>query len=154
MGRSLCCGSIPVVYNQNNRNASFSTVCTLTRATVGEVLAVPEARASLIAIMSDVLAVARACLPPSESVASALPETVADDIVNNENPLSVFKPSMLVDLEAGRPIEVEAIVGGIIRRAKAKQVSVPALTLIYASLKVIQTGLLNNYYSKYDRIGH
>ena len=126
------------------RNASFSTVCTLTRARVGDVLAVTESRASLVDIMTEVLTVARAYLPQNEAVSSALPENVAHVIVNNENPKSVFKPSMLVDLEAGRPMEVEAIVGGILKRAKAKGIDVPRLELIYASLKVLQTELLKD----------
>lgn len=124
------------------RNASFSTVCTLTRARVGEVLAVPEARASLREIMEEVLLVAHASLPDDDTVRSVLHATVAQDIVDNENPASGFKPSMLVDLEAGRPIEVEAIVGGIIRRAREKDIAAPQLDLIYSGLKVIQRGLI------------
>jgi 2-dehydropantoate 2-reductase len=38
---------------------------------------------------------------------------------------SEFKPSMLVDLEAGRPIEVEAIIGEVVRLAASTGVSVP-----------------------------
>ncbi|KAI0087052.1 ketopantoate reductase PanE/ApbA C terminal-domain-containing protein [Irpex rosettiformis] len=125
-------------------NASFSTVCTLTRARVGDVLAVPEARASLREIMEEVLLVARACLPNDGFVKSILHATVAQDVVNNENPASVFKPSMFVDLESGRPIEVEAIVGGILRRAREKGIATPRLDLIYAGLKVIQQGLISH----------
>ena len=98
--------------------------------------------------MSEVLSVAYASLPTNEAVKAALPATVAHDIVDNENPLSVFKPSMLVDLEAGRPIELEAIIGGILRRARAKAIEVPTITLIYANLKVIQTALLRSYRSR------
>lgn len=95
--------------------------------------------------MSEVLSVARVYLPDNEITAAALPDTVAHDVVAHENPLSVFKPSMLVDLEAGRPIEVEAIIGGIVRRAKARGVDVPRLTFIYAALKVIQVELIKRY---------
>ncbi|OBZ69049.1 hypothetical protein A0H81_11213 [Grifola frondosa] len=47
-------------------NASFSTICTLTRADVGAVLATPSARAALADIMEEVLRVAAAALrmPP------------------------------------------------------------------------------------------
>lgn len=122
------------------RNASFSTICTLTRATVGEVLAAAEARESLEAIMLEVLAVSRKVLP-SEAV-TFLPDSVAKSIVENENPKSVFKPSMLVDLEAGRPMEVEAIVGGILRQARRHDISVPRLQMIYAALKIMQKLLI------------
>ncbi|KAI0338877.1 2-dehydropantoate 2-reductase [Trametopsis cervina] len=123
-------------------NASFSTVCTLTRSRVGDVLAVSEARASLLDIMSEVLQVARAVLPANAAVKQVLHDQVAQDIVNNENPASVFKPSMLQDLEGGRPMEIEAIVGGILKRAKAKGIEVPRLTLVYAGLKVLQIQLM------------
>lgn len=92
--------------------------------------------------MEEVLLVARASLPDDDTVKSVLHATVAQDIVDNENPASVFKPSMLVDLEAGRPIEVEAIVGGIIRRAREKGIATPQLDVIYSGLKVIQRGLI------------
>ncbi|KAI0081620.1 2-dehydropantoate 2-reductase [Panus rudis PR-1116 ss-1] len=121
-------------------NASFSTICTLTRANVGDVLAVEPARNALSDVMLEVLAVARASLSPES--ASLLPDSVAQDIIKNENPKSVFKPSMLVDLEAGRPMEIEAIVGGVLKRAKNAGVEVPKLKLVYAGLSVIQAGLL------------
>lgn len=90
--------------------------------------------------MLEVLAVARAYLPAE--TASLLPDAVSQAVINNENPDSIFKPSMLVDLEAGRPIEVEAIVGGIVKRAKKVGVVVPRLEVIYASLLLIQRGLI------------
>jgi 2-dehydropantoate 2-reductase len=126
------------------RNASFSTICTLTRARVGEVLASPEGRAALHDIMTEVLQVARACLPENDLVKAVLHATVAQDIVNNEDPASTFGPSMLIDLEEGRPMEVEATVGSIVRRAKERVVSTPQLTLIYANLKVIQARLIKS----------
>ncbi len=92
--------------------------------------------------MLEVLTVARACLSLEE--ASMLPDTVAHDVINSENPQSVFKPSMLVDLEAGRPIEVEAIVGGIVKRAKTAGVLIPRLETIYASLLLVQHTLITN----------
>ena len=49
---------------------------------------------------------------------------------------------MLVDLDCRRPMEVEAIVGGVLRRARAKGVPTPKLDLVYAGLSVIQSELL------------
>ncbi|KAH8085404.1 ketopantoate reductase PanE/ApbA C terminal-domain-containing protein [Cristinia sonorae] len=121
-------------------NASFSTLCTLTRTTVGHVLSLPTGRAELASIMHEVLAVARASLSPHSAL--SLPDTVVQEIIAHENPESVFKPSMLVDLEAGRPMEVEAIVGGVLKRAKNVGVQVPKLELIYAGLSLIQKELL------------
>ncbi|KAL8277051.1 hypothetical protein RQP46_010585 [Phenoliferia psychrophenolica] len=49
-----------------------------------------------------------------------------------------FKPSMLLDVEAGRPSELEPIIGSLLDRARAKGVETPRLDLVYATLKVNQ----------------
>lgn len=90
--------------------------------------------------MLEVLAVARADLP--SDAAASLPDSKARAVIENENPASVFKPSMLVDLEAGRPMEIEAIVGDIVRKAAARGLQVPRLETICAGLKVIQRSLI------------
>lgn len=126
------------------RNASFSTLCTLTRVHVGDVLALETSRTALRDIMTEVLTVARASLPPSKEAEEILNDNVVNEIIEHESPESVFRPSMLVDLDYGRPMEVEAIVGGVLRRAKAKSVPVPKLDLIYAGLSVMQSKLINN----------
>ncbi|RPD62621.1 hypothetical protein L226DRAFT_532387 [Lentinus tigrinus ALCF2SS1-7] len=92
--------------------------------------------------MAEVLTVARASLAPSPAVDELLSDEVIDLIIAHENPKSVFRPSMLVDLDCGRPMEVEAIVGGVLRRARAHSVPTPKLDLIYAGLLVIQHGLI------------
>jgi 2-dehydropantoate 2-reductase len=51
-------------------------------------------------------------------------EDEATDIIKRTKPFD-YKPSMLVDLEANRPIEVEVIIGGIVRKAAGAGVSVP-----------------------------
>lgn len=109
---------------------------------MGDVLSIPSARKALADIMAEVLITARATLPPP--AAELLQNSVIDAIIEHENPKSVFKPSMLVDLEAGRPMEVEAIVGGVLRRAQEAMINVPKLEIIYASLCVLQNGILKN----------
>ena len=109
---------------------------------MGAVLATLTARSLLADIMAEVLLVARASLPPSPAVESILPDSVCGAIIEHENPNSIFRPSMLVDLEAGRPMEVEAIVGGILKRAGARGILIPKLEVIYAGLSVIQRELL------------
>lgn len=51
-------------------------------------------------------------------------EDEAIDIIRRTKP-SDFKPSMLVDLEASRPIEVEVILGEVVRKAAEVGVPVP-----------------------------
>jgi 2-dehydropantoate 2-reductase len=49
--------------------------------------------------------------------------------------LGAYRPSSLVDFQAGREVEVEAIWGEPLRRAQAAGASVPRLERLYASLK-------------------
>jgi 2-dehydropantoate 2-reductase len=40
-----------------------------------------------------------------------------------------FKPSMLIDMERNRPIELEPIIGAVLERAKSKAIETPRLDL-------------------------
>ncbi|KAK4054920.1 hypothetical protein OIV83_000844 [Microbotryomycetes sp. JL201] len=56
-----------------------------------------------------------------------------------------FKPSMLLDIEANRPCELEAIIGSVLDRARAKGVATPRLDLVYTALKVHQDMVVRVY---------
>ena len=75
---------------------------------------------SIKEIMGEVILVARM----SGIDTGTLLEDEAVDIVRRTEP-SDFKPSMLVDLEANRPIEVEVILGEVVRKAVEVGVPVP-----------------------------
>ena len=49
--------------------------------------------------------------------------------------LKGFKTSMLQDFEAGKPIEIEELVGVVIRKAKEKNIKVPNVEKVYRELK-------------------
>ncbi|GMM46529.1 hypothetical protein DAPK24_031040 [Pichia kluyveri] len=49
-----------------------------------------------------------------------------------------FKPSMLVDVEKGNPIELEVILGNLLTVAKELKVETPTLTVLYNLLKATQ----------------
>jgi 2-dehydropantoate 2-reductase len=46
-----------------------------------------------------------------------------------------YKPSSLIDYLAGRDVEVEAIWGEPVRRARAAGASIPKMEMLYALLK-------------------
>ena len=48
-----------------------------------------------------------------------------------------YKPSMLLDYEAGRRLELEAIVGNALKKAAEYDVKVPNLKAVYALLKLV-----------------
>ena len=80
--------------------------------------------------MHEALSVARA-LGFSES---AIPASVIDTIINDtanfhRRPESRHKASMLLDWEEGRPMEVEVVVGDVVRKAKRLGVPIPVSLL-------------------------
>jgi 2-dehydropantoate 2-reductase len=70
-----------------------------------------------------------------------IPSTAIHDTINfaqksysDSSKGKPFKPSMLVDLEAGRPMEIEGIVGAVVKQAKEAGISVPRYVLrIYSN---------------------
>jgi len=123
-------------------NAAYSCLCTLSRANMGELLAEPHVglvNANIKEIMGEIILIART----SGIHTGSLLEEEAARIIRDMKP-SDFKPSMLVDLEANRPIEVEVILGEVVKKATEFGVLIPRLQVLYTSLKVIQYKLLAN----------
>jgi 2-dehydropantoate 2-reductase len=120
----------------------FAAVCAnggvtaLTRLPAGPVLACPETRALFRATVAEVVAVGRAAGVPLPD-----PDDYADGVVATlERYPPWTKSSMLVDLEAGRRLELEAITGAAVRRGAAAGVPTPANGAIYAALKPYADG--------------
>ncbi|KAI0477185.1 2-dehydropantoate 2-reductase [Xylariaceae sp. FL0804] len=68
------------------------------------------------------------------------PESLAtpDKIIRSSERNAGAKPSMLLDWEAGRPMELEVILGNPVRIAKSAGVAMPRLQSVYALLQSMQ----------------
>ncbi|ETW84106.1 hypothetical protein HETIRDRAFT_150945 [Heterobasidion irregulare TC 32-1] len=131
-------------------NATFSTLCTVSRSPVADLLCsqlLPVTLPTVKGIMEEVVSVARS----TGVTASKLPENKVDQVIadcleqysdERRTSPSRFKPSMLVDLEAGRPMEVEPIVGSVVKIARKHAVATPRLDMIYAQLMILQRAVL------------
>jgi 2-dehydropantoate 2-reductase len=108
--------------------AAVSGVGAVTRAMVGVVRARPETRALLKRAMDEVasLAAARGVSLPTDIVARTLA------FLDGMPPDSTA--SMQRDVMEGRPSELEAINGAVVRIAREAGVAVPVHEMIYASL--------------------
>ena len=86
-------------------------------------------------------ALTRALMEEVRLVAAAegaeLPETLVDQNVEFTRNFPPYKTSMLVDFEAGRRMEVEAILGNVYRLAQKHHISVPYMQTCYALLSAI-----------------
>lgn len=109
-------------------NASWNPICALSRSRDAQVLASTERATDVVRdVMLEIAAVARAC--GYEDVNAQLVEEQLGRATARELP--GVQPSMMADAVAGRRMEVEAILGGVVRLAREKGVQVPMLRVVY-----------------------
>jgi len=114
-------------------NATINPLSALTRASCDKILAEPECRAWMLEGMAELAAIGAAVgCPISESGEDRMAVTAR---------LGVFKTSMLQDVEAGRPIELEALLGAPREIARAHGIETPALDRLYGVTKLMAEGL-------------
>ena len=71
-----------------------------------------------------------------------LPATiVSDTLAYIEDTLADLQASMHTDLMAGRPLELEALNGAVVRVGQEVQIPTPINDLIYAALKPYAAGI-------------
>lgn len=102
------------------------------------ILADESLRARTLALMDEVIAAANQC-------GYALPTAAALEQMKRTPALGAYKPSTLIDFEAGRPLEVEAIWGEPLRRALAADARMPELHRLYEELQEVNRGLENQH---------
>ena len=108
-------------------NATINPLSALTRATCDKILADPQCRAWMLEGMAELAAVGAALgCPIGESGEERMAVTAR---------LGAFKTSMLQDVEAGRPIELEALLGAPREIAAARGIATPALDRLYGVTK-------------------
>uniref|UniRef100_A0A832A2B2 2-dehydropantoate 2-reductase n=1 Tax=Desulfacinum infernum TaxID=35837 RepID=A0A832A2B2_9BACT len=107
-------------------NAPFNPMSVLCGgASTQDMLGHEETTRLVRAVMEEVCAVAAATGHP-------LPTDVVDRMIADTRTMTPYKTSMLLDFEAGRPMEVEAIVGNAVRIARSHHVPVPHMETLYA----------------------
>jgi 2-dehydropantoate 2-reductase len=114
-------------------NATVNPLCALTRATADRLLADPELRGVMLEAMAELAAVGSA-------IGCPIRERGEDRMAVTAR-LGAFKPSMLQDVEAGRQIELEALVGAPREIARRHGIATPALNRIYAMTHLMAESL-------------
>ncbi len=111
----------------------FATACCLTRLPGKILIEEPVVQEIAVGAMKEIIALAEAKgvkMPPD-----ALESRMAM-LSNFANAM----PSMLVDLLAGKRIELEGLQGAVVRMAKQLNVAVPVHQVAYAALKPYENG--------------
>jgi 2-dehydropantoate 2-reductase len=111
-------------------NASFNPISVLGgKADSLRMLADEESSQLVRKVMAEVLQIA-------EQVGCVFQPDTIDKIIAGTLKLDAFKTSMLVDFEAGRTMETDAILGRAVRLAREKGLSIPYLETLFALLKM------------------
>lgn len=113
-------------------NAALNSLCAVTACSVGQLDLVADGGALARAVVSEVIAVARATGVDADE--SACHASVAHAIAHHRG----HKPSMLQDVLAARPTEIEAINGEVVARAHAAGVPVPHTAMLLGLVRLIQ----------------
>lgn len=122
--------------------SAVSSFGSLTRLPMGDYRSVPETRRLLSGIMQEVAALARA-----QGI------QLDDDVVQKslefaDSAGAHIKPSMQLDVEAGRRTELESMVGVIGRKGREADVPTPIADFVYACLLPIELKALNEHLSR------
>jgi 2-dehydropantoate 2-reductase len=110
-------------------NVAFNPVSALTGATLVQMVRDPEVSALVRNIMCEAEAVA-------SKLGLELPVSIEQRMTGAEK-VGAHKTSMLQDLEAGRPMELEAIVGAVVELGERLNVPMPHTRSVYACTKLL-----------------
>ena len=109
-------------------NAAFNPISALTGATLAGMARDPDVSALAREIMAEVEAVAA-------GFGLRLPVSIERRMAGAEG-VGEHRTSMLQDLEAGRPLELEAVVGALVELGEKLGIATPHIRTVYACTKL------------------
>jgi len=111
-------------------NAPFCAISCLTRATVNEIIESDSLRKLAVDCMAEVRQAA-------ETQRVGLEPELVDETLNFSKSLGDFKPSMLQDLEARKPLEYEAFNGVVVKLLRQAGKEAPVNQVFYGALEYL-----------------
>ena len=114
-------------------NSSFNPISALTHATLEDICKFPLTRALAEEMMREAQAIGEALgvrfrIPIEKRIAAT-------------RAVGAHKTSMLQDIEAGRPIEADALLGSVIELGRIVNLATPHLDAVYAIVKLLSETL-------------
>jgi 2-dehydropantoate 2-reductase len=110
-------------------NVVFNPVSALTHATLVDICRFPPTRALAAAMMAEAQAVA-------EKLGVRVRLSIDKRIAGAEA-VGAHKTSMLQDVESGRPLELETLVGSVVELARLTETPTPAIDAVYACASLL-----------------
>ncbi|HEU4653908.1 MAG TPA: 2-dehydropantoate 2-reductase [Steroidobacteraceae bacterium] len=113
-------------------NASFNPLSILgTGLDTATLLGDPSGEQLVRDLMQEVLRIAA-------SAGHSLPANLIDQLIGTTRAMPAYKTSMALDVESGRPTEIEAILGNVVRSARRLSVNVPKLEMLYTLARIVE----------------
>ena len=115
-------------------NLSFNPISALTNATLEDICTFPETRKLAAAMMAEAQVI-------GEKLGVTFRHTI-EKRIEGAQAVGKHKTSMLQDVEAGRSLETEALVGAILEMGQLVEVPAPAIEAVYACVKLLNKTML------------
>ena len=116
-------------------NLTFNPISALTHATLVDICRFPRSRALAAAMMTEAQAV-------GERLGAGFRVPMDRRIAGAES-VGKHKTSMLQDVEAGKPLEIDGMLGVVIELAEMTGVAVPTLRALYACVSLLDRTMRN-----------
>ena len=113
-------------------NVAFNPISALTGGTLEAMVRHPEVSQVVREVMREAEAVAA-------KLGIELPVSIEQRMAGAEK-VGAHKTSMLQDLEAGRPMELEAVVGAVVELGERLGVAMPVTRTVYGLVKMLGSG--------------
>jgi 2-dehydropantoate 2-reductase len=114
-------------------NLTFNPISALSRATLVDICQFPPSRAVAAAMMTE-----------AQTVANKLGATFRVPLekrIAGAERVGHHKTSMLQDVEAGRTLEIDALLGSVVELARLTQTPTPTIDTVYALTKLLAKSL-------------
>jgi 2-dehydropantoate 2-reductase len=117
-------------------NLSFNPISALTHATLVDLLKFPLTRELSIEMMREAQAVA-------EKLGISFRVGIDRRIAGAEK-VGAHKTSMLQDVEAGKPLEIDALIGAVIELGRITETPTPHIDAVYACVNLLNKTLMDS----------
>lgn len=118
-------------------NLSFNPISALTHATLVGICQFPETRELAATMMAEAQVIA-------EKLGVTFRHTIEKRIAGAES-VGAHKTSMLQDVEAGRSLETEALIGAILEIGQVTGTPAPAIKAVYALVKLLNKVIMSEH---------
>jgi 2-dehydropantoate 2-reductase len=114
-------------------NLSFNPISALTHGTLAGICRNPQTRELAAAMMAEAQQI-------GEKLGIQFRHTIEKRIAGAES-VGEHKTSMLQDVEAGRPLEIDALVGAVVELGRLTNTPTPHIDSVYAAVKLLNENL-------------